>query len=123
MIFLRLAEACSATGATKKALRFYEEAYKRSPESNRYSVLTSYLYCMVSGNTSPADMLKGLHKMDELFASTRTDISGSLELQPKPDRNKIHVAYMWFYNSSGNKSIKLIMKNYNKILEAVNRGI
>ena len=58
MIFLRLAEACSATGATKKALRFYEEAYKRSPESNRYSVLTSYLYCMVSGNTSPADMLK-----------------------------------------------------------------
>lgn len=94
MIFLRLAEACSATGATKKALRFYEEAYKRSPESNRYSVLTSYLYCMVSGNTSPADMLKGLHKMDELFASTRTDISGSLELQPKPDRNKIHVAYI-----------------------------
>ena len=30
---------------------------------------------------------------------------------------------MWLYNSSSNKSIKLIMKNYKQILEAVNRGI
>lgn len=93
-IFWQLALTCNKTGMLEKAILFYKEAYKRSTEADRYKVLSAYIGCMISVNTSPADILEGLHKMDELLTSTRVAIPSSIHFQPKLDSNKVHIVYI-----------------------------
>lgn len=93
-IFWYLARSCSTAGLNKNAIDFYEEAYKRCNLPNKYGILMTYLYTMVAANTSPARMLQGLHKADEMLPDGKLEPDEMLPLEPKRNDGKIHIAYI-----------------------------
>ena len=79
-IFWYLARSCSTAGLNRDAIDFYEEAYKRCNLPNKYGILMTYLYTMVAANTSPARMLQGLQKVDEMLPDGKLEPDEMLTL-------------------------------------------
>ena len=64
-IYWHLAVQYSTIGSTELSLGFYDEAVKQCNPSQRISIMFSYIYTMVAGHVSPAQIMQGMKKINE----------------------------------------------------------
>lgn len=64
-IYWHLAVQYSTIGSTELSLGFYDEAVKQCNPSQRISIMFSYIYTMVAGHVSPAQIMQGMEKINE----------------------------------------------------------
>lgn len=71
-IYWHLAVQYSTIGSTELSLGFYDEAVKQCNPSQRISIMFSYIYTMVAGHVSPAQIMQGMKKINEWLPPVET---------------------------------------------------
>lgn len=93
-IYWHLAVQYSTIGSTELSLGFYDEAVKQCSPSQRISIMFSYIYTMVAGHVSPAQIMQGMKKINEWLPPVEALPNIDEDEIPKSFDDKIHIAYI-----------------------------